>query len=260
MRRLEHVGIATRDAEETAAILEAIIGRRPYATEIVEAAGVRTTFFEAGPAKIELLEALGPDSAMGRYLERHGGGLHHLAFEVGDLETTFARLEAAGFRLLAPPAPGADEKRIFFVHPKDAGGVLIELCQNDLRNAISLNGAGPPGAPACLVIAGPEEWETVRAMARRLRIWYSPSGDRPDSLPGRHLVVAFGASSTVEADVLVDPAPGMDPGSGTLVIDRGASALPVGEAVLVRLPREVLERMPDPAVTLADLIAAHLIA
>lgn len=260
MRRLEHVGIATGNTEASASIFETLFDRRPYATEVVEREGVLTTFIEAGGVKVELLEALRPDSALGRYVERHGPGLHHLAFEVDDLDAAYASLDAAGFRLLAPPSPGADAKRIFFVHPKDTDGVLIELCQTLPGEARPLFGSGPPGAQACLVRGGEDEWETVRALSRRLRVWYSPSGEIPAGLPAKHRLVVFGAAPTAGADVVVDPDPAPADRSGLLVICRGDTAPALEQAVVVRLPRTLLERLPDPAVALSDLIVAHLIA
>lgn len=126
--RLEHVGIAVHDASASIRVFQALFGRTPYKTEDVVSEGVRTHFIDAGSTKIELLEALDPGSALGRHLETRGEGLHHLAFEVPDLAAAHARLTEAGFRLLGQPKEGADGKMIFFVHPKDTSGVLIELC------------------------------------------------------------------------------------------------------------------------------------
>ncbi len=128
--RIEHLGIAVRSATDAAALYERLLGLRPYKAEVVASEGVRTVFLDAGGAKLEWLEATAPDSPVARHVERRGEGLHHVAFEVDDVEAEFARLQRVGVRLLnEAPKRGADGKMIFFVHPKDAGGVLLEFCQ-----------------------------------------------------------------------------------------------------------------------------------
>ena len=130
MTRIEHLGIAVRDAAKTADLYEKLFGVRPYKRERVESEGVETVFLDAGGAKLELLEATRPDSPIARFVEKRGEGLHHVAFEVRDVHAEHARLRDAGFRLLNDqPKRGADDKLIFFVHPKDTGGVLVEFCQ-----------------------------------------------------------------------------------------------------------------------------------
>ena len=102
----------------------------PYKEETVESEGVRTSFFSVGPNKVELLEATKEDSAIARFLEKQGEGIHHIAFEVADIEAEMARLRAQGFKVLnKEPKRGADNKLVAFVHPKSCNGVLIELCQ-----------------------------------------------------------------------------------------------------------------------------------
>lgn len=127
---LEHVGIAVDDAEAALAVMEALLGERPYKSESVEAEGVRTHFIRAGGAKLELLEASSDASPIARHLARRGPGLHHLAIEVDDLEAVHDRLTTAGFEVLGVPHPGADGKQVFFVHPRKTGGVLFEFCQS----------------------------------------------------------------------------------------------------------------------------------
>lgn len=129
--KLEHVGIAVADIEQVTRIFEDLFGARPYKSEEVSSEGVRTHFYDAGGSKIELLESTAPDSPIARYLERHGPGLHHLAFAVEDdtPDEALERIRDAGYRVLSDePKPGADGKLIFFVHPKDSGGVLVEFC------------------------------------------------------------------------------------------------------------------------------------
>jgi len=101
----------------------------PYKTEAVEREGVMTSFFRMGESKIELLEATSPDSPIARFIEKKGEGIHHIAFEVEDIYAEMERLKGEGFTLLHPePKPGADNKLICFLHPRDTNGVLIELC------------------------------------------------------------------------------------------------------------------------------------
>jgi methylmalonyl-CoA/ethylmalonyl-CoA epimerase len=129
MKKIEHLGIAVQDMAAAKAIYTTLFGP-PYKEEAVESEQVNTVFFQCGPNKIELLEATGPDSAIAKYIAKRGEGIHHIAFQVADIEAEMARLQAAGFQLLNDaPKRGADNMRICFVHPKSANGVLVELCQ-----------------------------------------------------------------------------------------------------------------------------------
>lgn len=130
MVRLEHLGIAVENLEESNELFEKMLGRPHYKVEEVESEHVKTAFFKVGDSKIELLEATAPESAIARYLEKRGEGIHHVAFEVEDIYAEMKRLKAEGFRLLnEEPKRGADNKLVCFVHPKSANGVLLELCQ-----------------------------------------------------------------------------------------------------------------------------------
>ncbi len=131
MPHLEHIGIAVEDPEAVARLYETLLGARPYKRERVEREGVQTHFIAADTAKLELLEALGPDSPVARFLEKRSEGLHHLAFEVDDVHAQMQRLRQAGFTPLSDaPRPGADGKLIFFLHPRQTHGVLVEFCQS----------------------------------------------------------------------------------------------------------------------------------
>lgn len=131
MMPLEHVGIAVDDADAALDLYKTLMNLRPYAAETVEAQQVRTHFLAAGPAKLELLESLDPGSPIAKHLRRRGEGLHHLAFAVPDASVAMEALQRAGFRLLSDePQPGADGKEIFFIHPKDTHGVLVECCSD----------------------------------------------------------------------------------------------------------------------------------
>ena len=130
MKRIEHIGIAVKDLEAANNTYKAVLGEEPYKTETVESEGVSTSFFKVGESKIELLAATRPDSPISKFIEKRGEGIHHMAFYVDDIRAEIERLKKEGFRLLnEEPKPGADNKIVAFMHPKDANGVLIELCQ-----------------------------------------------------------------------------------------------------------------------------------
>ncbi len=128
--RIEHIGIAVKDLNAAEDLYARLLGSASYKREGVESEGVITSFFKAGPNKIELLESTRPDGPIAKAIEKRGEGIHHIAFEVADIRAEMARLKEEGFTLLnEEPKPGADNKLVCFVHPKSAGGVLVELCQ-----------------------------------------------------------------------------------------------------------------------------------
>ena len=130
MKRIEHIGIAVKDLEAANKTYEAVMGAEPYKMETVESEGVTTSFFKVGESKIELLAGTRPDSPISKFIEKRGEGIHHMAFYVDDIRAEIERLKKEGFRLLNDqPKTGADNKIVAFMHPKDANGVLVELCQ-----------------------------------------------------------------------------------------------------------------------------------
>jgi len=130
MKKLEHIGIAVKNLEESNALFARLLGKPHYKIEEVASEGVRTSFFDAGGIKIELLEAISPDSPIAKFIEKRGEGIHHLAFDVEPIGDKMTELREQGFMLLSDePKPGADNKEIVFLHPKSTQGVLIELCQ-----------------------------------------------------------------------------------------------------------------------------------
>lgn len=130
MRKIEHIGIAVKDIDTSNALFEKLFGAAPYKSETVESEGVTTSFFQAGPNKIELLEGTNPDSPISKFIAKKGEGIHHIAFDVEDIEAEMERLQKEGFILLNEiPKKGADNKLVCFLHPKSSNGVLIELCQ-----------------------------------------------------------------------------------------------------------------------------------
>jgi methylmalonyl-CoA/ethylmalonyl-CoA epimerase len=131
MEKLEHIGIAVKNLDKSNKLFAKLLGREHYKIEDVPSEGVRTSFFEVGGIKIELLEATRADSPIANFIEKRGEGLHHLAFAVDKIEDKMKEMSAQGFLLLADaPKPGADNKKIVFLHPRTTNHVLTELCQD----------------------------------------------------------------------------------------------------------------------------------
>src|SRR5687767_9759152 len=129
MEKLEHIGIAVKNLQSANALFAKLLGRPHYKVEEVESEGVKTSFFEVGGVKIELLEASRDDSPIAKFIEKRGEGIHHLAFEVENIDQSIQHYQQEGFSpIQAAPKKGADNKMICFLHPKSTGGVLIELC------------------------------------------------------------------------------------------------------------------------------------
>jgi methylmalonyl-CoA/ethylmalonyl-CoA epimerase len=129
MQKVEHIGIAVKSLGTSVPLFEKLLNSPCYKTEQVESERVNTAFFQKGETKIELLESIDPDGVIARFIEKKGEGLHHIAFNVNDIESEMKRLKNEGFTLLnETPKPGADNKLVCFLHPKDTNGVLIELC------------------------------------------------------------------------------------------------------------------------------------
>ena len=130
MRKIEHIGIAVHNIENSNELFSKLFGQPAYKMEEVESEGVKTSFFRCGPNKIELLEATNENSPIAKFLEKKGEGIHHIAFDVENIYEEIARLKTEGFTVLnETPKKGADNKLVAFLHPKSTNGVLIELCQ-----------------------------------------------------------------------------------------------------------------------------------
>ncbi len=130
MLKVEHIGIAVKNMESANSLFSKLFNKAPYKLEKVESEVVATSFFQMGETKIELLEAETEDSAIAKFIEKKGEGIHHIAYEVENIESEMKRLEAEGFQLInKAPKKGADNKLVCFLHPKSTNGVLIELCQ-----------------------------------------------------------------------------------------------------------------------------------
>ncbi len=131
MNKLEHIGIAVKNLDASEQLFKLLLDTEPYKRETVESEGVATSFFLVGNVKIELLAATREDSAIAKFIEKRGEGIHHLAFDVDSAEERMEALRKAGFEWInAAPKDGADNKRIAFLHPKSTNGVLTEICQD----------------------------------------------------------------------------------------------------------------------------------
>ncbi len=129
--KIEHIGIAVKDIEASNKLFATLFNKPAYKMEEVESEGVKTSFFQIGESKIELLQATHENSAIAKFIEKKGEGMHHIAFEVENIEEEIKRLEGEGFKLIHEiPKLGADNKKIAFLHPKSTNGVLVELCQD----------------------------------------------------------------------------------------------------------------------------------
>lgn len=128
--KVDHIGIAVHSLKTSIPLYERLLGSNCYKTEQVAGEKVDTAFFLQNGAKIELVQSLDPNGVIAKFIAKKGEGLHHIAFEVPDIHAEMERLKNEGFTLLnESPKSGADNKWVCFVHPKDAGGVLVELCQ-----------------------------------------------------------------------------------------------------------------------------------
>lgn len=130
--KIDHLGIAVTNLEEAAKTYEILLQKKPSGVEVVEDQKVKTVFFDVGESHFELLEATSHDSPVAKFIEKNGGrgGLHHVAVAVENIEDVLKELSAKGVQLIdKEPRIGANNKKIAFVHPKSAGGVLLELCE-----------------------------------------------------------------------------------------------------------------------------------
>jgi methylmalonyl-CoA/ethylmalonyl-CoA epimerase len=130
IKKIEHIGIAVKDINQSNDLFKKLFGKDHYKVEAVESEGVSTSFFLLGETKIELLQATNTNSAIAKFIDKKGEGIHHIAYEVDNIVEEMERLKAEGFEILNDePKHGADNKLICFLHPKSTNGVLVELCQ-----------------------------------------------------------------------------------------------------------------------------------
>ena len=130
LSHIEHIGIAVKSLDEAIPFWEKQLGLKCYAIEEVKEQKVRTAFFKIGQSKIELLESTDPEGPIGKFIEKKGEGVHHLAIAAKGLQTNLNELADSGVQLIdKAPRKGAEGLDIAFVHPKSTGGVLLELCE-----------------------------------------------------------------------------------------------------------------------------------
>lgn len=131
IRKIEHLGIAVKSITDSNELMAKLLNTSSYKEESVDSENVLTSFFKLGETKIELLEATSADSAIAKYIDKKGEGIHHIALDVVDIEGELARLKSLGFQLIhEKPKLGADGKKIAFLHPKSTNGILVELCED----------------------------------------------------------------------------------------------------------------------------------
>lgn len=129
---IEHIGIAVKNLEESIKYYEDVLGFKCYAIEEVADQKVKTAFFMVGQTKIELLESTDPEGPIGKFIEKKGEGIHHIAFATDNLAESLKEVESKGIQLIdKQPRKGAEGLNIGFLHPKFTGGVLTELCGKD---------------------------------------------------------------------------------------------------------------------------------
>jgi methylmalonyl-CoA/ethylmalonyl-CoA epimerase len=129
-RKIEHIGIAVKDITNSNTLFAKLFGKEHYKIEAVESEGVSTSFFMLGETKIELVQSTSDNSAIAKFIEKKGEGIHHIAYDVEDIYAEIERLKKEGFEMINPePKQGADNKLICFLHPKTTNGILVELCQ-----------------------------------------------------------------------------------------------------------------------------------
>ncbi len=130
LTHIEHIGIAVKNIEESKKYYEEVLGLKCYAVEEVTDQKVKTAFFKVGQTKIELLESTDPEGPIGKFIEKKGEGIHHIAFAVNGIEAMLDKAEEKGIRLIdKEPRKGAEGMNIAFLHPKSTGGVLTEFCE-----------------------------------------------------------------------------------------------------------------------------------
>lgn len=131
IKKIEHIGIAVKDLDNSNALFKKLFGSEHYKIEKVESEGVSTSFFMLGETKIELVASTSDNSSIAKFIEKKGEGIHHIAYAVDDIIVEMERLKKEGFELInQQPKDGADNKLICFLHPKSTNGVLVELCQD----------------------------------------------------------------------------------------------------------------------------------
>tara|TARA_B100000508_G_scaffold12823_1_gene8966 strand:+ start:1299 stop:1703 length:405 start_codon:yes stop_codon:yes gene_type:complete len=127
---IEHIGLAVNNLDKDAPFWKHVLKISHKGTEVVEDQGVTTDIYDTGRGKVELLEALGENTAVGKFLKNHGPGMHHVCFEVDDINNAINELKESNIQVLSDiPTTGAEGYKVVFIHPKSTGGVLVELAE-----------------------------------------------------------------------------------------------------------------------------------
>ena len=134
---IEHIGIAVKNLDESVKFYEEVLGLQCYNIEEVKDQKVKTAFFQVGDTKIELLESTDPEGPIGKFVEKKGEGVHHIAYAVENIEDRLKEAEEKGIRLIdKQPRKGAEGLDIAFLHPKSTQGVLTELCEDKTKKSL----------------------------------------------------------------------------------------------------------------------------
>ena len=132
IKKIDHIGIAVRDIEQSLAVYRDLLGLEVKGIEEVAPQKVKAALLPVGESKVELLQATAEDATVARFIEKRGEGFHHVAFRVDNLEEQLERLKARGVQLVdEKPRPGAGGSKVAFLHPRSTGGVLVELCEHN---------------------------------------------------------------------------------------------------------------------------------
>jgi len=135
LNKIDHIGIAVKSLERAKEFYEKILGLKPSSIESVHSQMVDTIFFQIGDTRIEFLEGRSPESPITKFIEKKGEGIHHICFEVDNLQKTLLKLQKAGIDLIdKSPKIGAHNKKVAFIHPKSTNGILTELTEKDKEN------------------------------------------------------------------------------------------------------------------------------
>ena len=135
-KKIDHIGVAVNNLEKSLHIFKDVLGMKCSGEEEVKEQNVRVAFLPVGESEIELLESTSPDGNIAKYIEKKGEGIHHIAFEVEDLDVMLKKLQKKGVRLIdKEPRYGAGGARIAFLHPKSTNGILMELCEHKSQKA-----------------------------------------------------------------------------------------------------------------------------
>jgi methylmalonyl-CoA/ethylmalonyl-CoA epimerase len=238
---LDHLGIAVRSLEDRLRLWADSLSLEVGGIETIDSEGVKVAFLEVGKTRIELLEPLSEESAVGRFLEKRGEGIHHIALRVADIEEALARLREDNVKIVgSAPRAGAGGRRVAFVHPASTGGVLVELVEpaHRRRRAADIG----PGQPVLVYLRDPQEklWGVLRRMDGSGLVL---EGIDLTSFDDWVAQIERGEESVVGPSVLFVPTPRIE----RVLLDRASGKLPsLAERFRERTGRAVHDILEDP--------------